>query len=111
MPIVTQFIMDFQKMTIKSQQAIQDAQQLVTEKGQQSIETAHLLRVMLDADKNVIPYLLKKLSINTGLLEQALDKQIESFPKVSGGQIQLSRTATEAVNRSFTYLKEFGDEF
>ena len=103
--------MDFQKMTIKSQQALQDAQQLVTEKGQQSIETAHLLRVMLDADKNVIPYLLKKLSVNTGLLEQALDKQIESFPKVSGGQIQLSRTATEAVNRSFTFLKEFGDEF
>ncbi|MCZ4408441.1 ATP-dependent chaperone ClpB [Cryomorphaceae bacterium 1068] len=103
--------MDFQKMTIKSQQAIQDAQQLVTEKGQQSIETAHLLRVMLDADKNVIPYLLKKLSVNTDLLEQALDKQIESFPKVSGGQVQLSRSATEAVNRSFTYLKEFGDEF
>ena len=98
-------------MTIKSQQALQDAQQLVTENGQQSIETAHLLRVMLDADKNVIPYLLKKLSVNTGLLEQALDKQIESFPKVSGGQIQLSRTATEAVNRSFTFLKEFGDEF
>ena len=98
-------------MTIKSQQALQDAQQLVTEKGQQSIETAHLLRVMLDADKNVIPYLLKKLSVNTGLLEQTLDKQIESFPKVSGGQIQLSRTSSEAVNRSFTYLKEFGDEF
>lgn len=98
-------------MTIKSQQAIQDAQQLVTENGQQSIETAHLLRVMLDADKNVIPYLLKKLSVNTNLLEQALDKQIESFPKVSGGQVQLSRSATEAVNRSFTFLKEFGDEF
>lgn len=103
--------MDFQKMTIKSQQALQDAQYLVTEKGQQSIETAHLLRVMLDADKNVIPYLLKKLSVNTGLLEQTLDKQIESFPKVSGGQVQLSRTSSEAVNRSFTYLKEFGDEF
>lgn len=98
-------------MTIKSQQALQDAQQLVTEKGQQSIETAHILRVMLDADKNVIPYLLKKLSVNTDLLEQTLDKQIESFPKVSGGEIQLSRTGSEAVNRSFTYLKEFGDEF
>jgi ATP-dependent Clp protease ATP-binding subunit ClpB len=103
--------MDFQKLTIKSQQAIQEAQQLVMEKGQQSIETAHLLRVMLDADKNVIPYLLKKLTVNTNLLEQALDKQIDSYPKVSGGQVQLSRSATEAVNRSFTYLKEFGDEF
>jgi len=103
--------MDFQKLTIKSQQAIQEAQQLVMEKGQQSIETAHILRVMLDADKNVIPYLLKKLSVNTSLLEQALDKQIESFPKVSGAQIQLARSANEAINRSFTYLKEFGDEF
>jgi len=103
--------MDFQKLTIKSQQAIQEAQQLVMEKGQQSIETAHLLKVMLDADKNVIPYLLKKLSVNTGLLEQALEKQIDSFAKVSGGQTQLSRAASEAINRSFTYLKEFGDEF
>lgn len=103
--------MDFQKMTIKSQQAIQEAQQLVMEKGQQSIETAHLLSVMLGVDKNVIPYLLKKLSVNTNLLEQALEKQIESYPKVSGGQVQLSRSASEAVNRSFTFLKEFGDEF
>lgn len=103
--------MDFQKLTIKSQQAIQEAQQLVMEKGQQTIETAHILRVMLDADKNVIPYLLKKLSVNTSLLEQAIDKQIESYPKVSGAQIQLGRGANEALNRSFTYLKEFGDEF
>jgi ATP-dependent Clp protease ATP-binding subunit ClpB len=103
--------MDFQKMTIKSQQAIQEASQLAMQKGQQGIETAHLLRVMLDADANVIPFLLKKLSVNTNSLTQALDKQIDSYPKVSGAQVQLSRGASEAVNRSFTLLKEFGDEF
>ena len=103
--------MDFQKLTIKSQEAIQEAQQMVTAKGQQSIEAAHLLKAMLEADENVVPYLLKKLSVNTDLLNQTLDKQIESYPKVSGGQVQMGRSATEVLNRSFSYLKEFGDEF
>ncbi len=103
--------MDFQKLTIKSQEAIQEAQQMVTAKGQQSIESAHLLKAMLEADENVVPYLLKKLSVNTELLNQTLDRQIDSYPKVSGGQVQMGRSATEVLNRSFTYLKEFGDEF
>lgn len=103
--------MDIQKLTIKSQEALQRAQQLVAAAGQQNIETPHLLKSMLEVDENVIPYLLKKLSINTGLLSQMLDKQIESYPKVSGGDIQLGRGARDAVNRSFNYLKEFGDEF
>ncbi|MEM9052412.1 MAG: Clp protease N-terminal domain-containing protein, partial [Bacteroidota bacterium] len=103
--------MDIQKMTIKSQQAIQQATQLAMAKGQQSIETAHLLRSMLEVDANVVPYLLKKLSVNTELLTQTLDKQVESYPKVSGGQVHLSVKAAEVVNRAFTFLKEFGDEF
>jgi len=98
-------------MTIKSQQAIQQATQLAMAKGQQSIETAHLLRSMIEVDANVVPYLLKKLSVNTELLAQTLDKQIESYPKVSGGQVHLSVKAAEVVNRAFTFLKEFGDEF
>ena len=103
--------MDIQKLTIKSQQAMQRATQLAMEKGQQSVETAHLLRSMLEIDANVVPYLLKKLSVNTELLTKTLDKQVESFPKVSGGQVHLSVKAAEVVNRAFTFLKEFGDEF
>jgi ATP-dependent Clp protease ATP-binding subunit ClpB len=103
--------MDFSKLTLKSQEALQSAQQLVTAKGQQSIETPHLLKAMLEVDVNVVPYLLKKLSVNTALFEQTLDKQIDSYPKVSGAQVQLGRYGTEALNRAFVSLKTFGDEF
>ncbi len=103
--------MDFQKLTIKSQEAIQASQQLVRSKNQQSMESAHLLTAMMEVDENVVPYLLRKLTVNTDLLEQLLNKQIDSYPKVSGGEVQMGRGAREALNRSFNYLKEFGDEF
>ena len=103
--------MDLQKLTIKSQQVIQDAQQLVTESGQQYIETPHLLKSMIKVDENVVPYLLKKLSVNTNLFEQVLEKQIGTYPKVSGASIQLGRGASQALNKSFKIMSEFGDEF
>ena len=103
--------MDLSKLTIKSQQAIQEAQQIVVQAGQQNIETPHMLIAMLQVDENVIPYLLKKLSVNVDMLKKTLARQISSYPKVNGAQVQLSRSASEAVNRSFTYLKSFGDEF
>ena len=103
--------MDFQKLTLKSQEAIQSAQQIVESKGQQIIETPHLLKSMINVDENVVPYLLKKLSVNTNLFEQMLDKQIDSYPKVSGGDIQMGRGMKDALNKSFNLLKEFGDEF
>ena len=103
--------MDFQKLTIKSQEAIQNAQQLVASAGQQIMETPHLLKAMINVDENVIPYLLKKLSVNMVLFEELLERQISSYPKVSGGDIQMGRGAKDALNRSFGLLKEFGDEF
>jgi ATP-dependent Clp protease ATP-binding subunit ClpB len=103
--------MDLQKLTIKSQQVIQDAQQLVTDLGQQYIETPHLLESMIKVDENVVPYLLKKLSVNTKLLEQVLEKQIGTYPKVTGGTVQLGRGASQALNKSFKIMGEFGDEF
>jgi len=103
--------MDLQKLTIKSQQVIQDAQQLVTDLGQQYIETPHLLQSMIKVDENVVPYLLKKLSVNTQLFEQVLEKQIGTYPKVSGGTVQLGRGASQALNKSFKIMSEFDDEF
>lgn len=103
--------MDFQKLTIKSQEAIQQAQQIVASAGQQIIETPHLLKAMLSVDENVVPYLLKKLSVNTDLFEQMIDRQIASYPKVSGGDPQMGRGMRDALNRSFSLLKEFGDDF
>lgn len=103
--------MDFSKFTLKSQEAIQRAQQIAIEKGQQTIENAHVLKAILEVDENVAPFLLKKMNVNVGILSQALDKMIESLPKVSGGNLTLSPEANVSLNKSVIYLKEFNDEF
>ena len=103
--------MDFSKFTLKTQEAIQKAQQVALEKGHQTIENAHLLKGVLQADTTVTPFLLKKLNVNVALLQQALDKLLDSFPKVSGGTMTLSSEANVAINRAQNFLKEFNDEF
>jgi ATP-dependent Clp protease ATP-binding subunit ClpB len=103
--------MDFSKFTLKTQEAIQKAQQIALEKGQQIIENAHLLKAIFEVDENVTPFLLKKLNVNVNILEQVLDKHLDSLPKVSGGQLSLSSEANNSLNRAQNYLKEFNDEF
>ncbi|MBX7095853.1 MAG: ATP-dependent chaperone ClpB [Flavobacteriales bacterium] len=103
--------MDFSKFTIKSQEAVQQAQQLAMENQNQQIEVGHLLKGILNVDENVTPYILKKLNANTNVMSQALDRIISGYPKVSGGQEYLSRNANQALQKAFGFLKEFGDEF
>ena len=103
--------MNFNNFTIKSQEAVQQAIQIATINAQQAIENGHLLKGILSVDENVTPFILKKLNVNTGMFEKALDKIVESYPKVSGGQPYLSNAANQAVAKASGYLKEFGDEF
>lgn len=103
--------MDFSKFTIKSQETIERAQQIALAKGQQSLENAHLLKAILEVDENVAPFLLKKLDVNVNLLGQALDRIIDSRPKVSGGQMHLSPDANATLNHAQNYLRELQDEF
>ncbi len=103
--------MDFSKFTLKTQEAIQKAQQVALEKGHQTIENSHLLKGVMLADDTVTPFLLKKLNVNVALLQQALDKMLDSFPKVTGGSMSLSSEANIAINRAQNFLKEFNDEF
>ena len=103
--------MDFSKFTLKTQEAIQKAQQVALEKGHQTIENAHLLKGVMLADTTITPFLLKKLNVNVALLQQALDKMLDSLPKVSGGNMSLSSEANIAINRAQNFLKEFNDEF
>ncbi len=103
--------MDIQKFTIKSQEAIQQAEQLATAKGHQAIENAHLLKGILTADKDVVPYLFSKLNVNTAIVEQTLDKILDSYAKVSGGQLYLSSNAQKTLNNAFNEMKNFGDEY
>lgn len=103
--------MNFNNFTIKSQEAIQQAQQLAQGFGHQQIENEHLLKAIFNIDENVTPFILKKLNVNLPLLEQVLDKQLESYPKVTGGDIILSREAGKTVNEASIIAKKMRDEF
>lgn len=97
--------------TIKSQEVLQGAQLLAQEKGHQQIENEHLFKSILQVDENVLPFILKKLNTNTALVTQILDKQLESLPKVSGGDIMFSQNAVKTLNESTIIAKKMEDEY
>ncbi len=103
--------MNFNQFTIKSQEAIQKAQELTVQNGQQAIESIHLLKGILLVDENATPFLLKKLNVDFPVFSQAVDRIIQSLPKVSGGEVYLSRDANQVLQKAPTYLAEFKDEF
>jgi ATP-dependent Clp protease ATP-binding subunit ClpB len=103
--------MNFNNFTIKAQEAVQQASAITEGNQQQAIETAHLLKGLLNVDENVVSYVLKKLNVNMNLLNQILDAQISKFPKVSGSNAYLSSGANTALQKAQSYLKEFKDEF
>ncbi|MBI9039437.1 MAG: ATP-dependent chaperone ClpB [Bacteroidales bacterium] len=103
--------MNFNNFTIKSQEAVQKAQEIAAANQQQAIENTHILKGILTVDENVIPYLLKKLNVNVNIFTQALDKIIESYPKVSGEGQFLTNDVKNALQKAQSFLKEFNDEF
>ncbi len=103
--------MNLNNYTIKSQEAIQQAQQLAQSLEHQQIENEHILKAIFEVDENVTPFLLKKLNVNLEMLKQILDKQLESFPKVQGGDIMLSREAGKAMNEASIIAKKMNDEY
>jgi len=103
--------MNFNQFTIKAQEAVQKAQQLALEYGHQAIDNGHLLKALMLSDAQIIPFLLKKMNVNLPIFEKALDKILESYPKVQGGDQHLSRHANETLNHAVIALKEFDDEY
>ncbi len=103
--------MDQNKLTIKTQEALQAAQLLATQNGQQTIETGHLLSGMLQVDKDVIPFLLKGLNVDTNMLEKAVDRIVSTYPKVSGGQTHTSNQMNQVLSNAFNELKTFNDTY
>ncbi len=103
--------MNFNNFTIKSQEAVEKATEIATAKQNQAIETSHVLKGMLMVDENVIPYLLKKLHVNLDSFTPALDRIIDAYPEVSGGDQFLSSDATKALQKATALAQEFKDEF
>jgi len=103
--------MNINKFTIKSQEALQQAQQIAQSFGQQQLENEHIFKGILEVDENVTPFILKKLNVNVELFKKILDSTIQSFPKVSGGDIMLSRDAGTTMNEAEIIAKKMNDEF
>lgn len=103
--------MNFDKFTIKSQEALQKSAEIATANLQQAIEPGHLLKAILATDENVSNYLFKKLNINSTILETKLEEIVDSYPKVSGQQAYLSNTTNTVLQNAEKELREFKDEY
>jgi len=105
--------MNLNNFTIQAQEILQQAQQLAFNESNPNIETAHLLKALLEDKEGPVSYLLKKNNVNTGFVEDKLNQQLQRLPKVQGGQPaqSVSREANNVILKAGAVLKEFGDEF
>lgn len=104
--------MNVNKFTIKSQEAVQQAQQIALAQSHQAIDSSHILKGIMKVDENLTPFILKKLNVNPQILDQGLDRVMNTLPKVSGSSSQhLSTHAIQIFNDAETLAKELNDEF
>ena len=101
--------MNLNNLTIKSQEAVQSAQQLAISLGHQSIEPAHILKGMIDVDDNLLNYIFKKVNVNPARITDGLSGILNSFPVVSGGNIYLSEESNKLLQKSISLSKTFGE--
>jgi len=103
--------MNFNQFTVKAQESVQAMQQIAVEKGHQSLEPGHLLQGILQTDDTVTAFLIKKCGASPDAIHQVVNKMVDGYPVVSGGQPFLSRSLSEVFNKANGYLKTMGDEF
>ena len=103
--------MNFNDYTIKAQEAVQQAVNLAQSHGQQAIEPVHLLQGVMKVGEQGTNFIFQKLGMNGQQIALVLDKQIESLPRVQGGEPYLSRECNEVLQQAQQLSKELGDEF
>ncbi|MDP2088593.1 MAG: ATP-dependent chaperone ClpB [Flavobacteriaceae bacterium] len=103
--------MNLNNFTIKSQEAVQQAQQIAQGLEHQQIENAHILKGIIEVDENVTPFLIQKLGVNFELLKTTVDHILKGFAKVSGGEQILSPTASTTLMEATNLAKKMKDEY
>ena len=103
--------MNLNNITLKTQEILQSAQLLAQQYQHQQIEPEHLFKALLEIDKDMIPYLFKKLQLNKDLLEKSMEKKLVALPKVQGGQHMFSQKASQCVLEAQKLAQENGDDF
>jgi ATP-dependent Clp protease ATP-binding subunit ClpB len=103
--------MNFDNFTLKAQESVRKAQEIASGYQNQAIEPAHLLKGVMAVEENVVPVILKKLDVDVVTLTKTIDRVIEGFPRVTGGEHYLSKDANAALQKALKYMKDFNDEF
>ncbi len=103
--------MNLNQFTVKSQEAIQKAQQVAMEFGNQSIEPQHLLEGIFESDEHISTFLLKKSEADATLIRERNRENLETLPKVEGGDLYLSQTANKVLLEAPNIAKKMGDEY
>ena len=103
--------MDFNKFTIKAQEAIQEALNIAEQQGQQVIEPVHILCGILKSSEEIASFLLQKAGANIENIKRQLNDTLRTLPKVSGGTPYLSRESNQAITKAQERAKRMGDEF
>lgn len=103
--------MNFNNFTIKSQEVVQKAIDFTKQSGQQQIEPVHLLKAIISESETIVNFVFQKLGANLNGVKTAVDQAISSLPKVSGGDVFLSRESNDALQKSVDFSKSMGDEY
>lgn len=105
--------MNFNNLTLKSQEAIANAQMLAMQNQQQRIDNLHILKSLMDVDANVVPFLLKKMDVNPRVLEQVINRQLQHLPKGNGNSndVYLAPGVNTSIQRAIIFSNELKDEF
>src|ERR1035437_4300286 len=111
MKVIIKNIMNLNNFTLKSQETVQKASTLAHTNQNQAIENGHLLKGLMTEAEDVVSFLLNKLNVNITNLTKVLDKILESYPKVAGGEEYLSSAANTSLQKAIVISKEFGDQF
>ncbi len=103
--------MNFNNFTIKSQEVVQKAIDLTKQAGQQQIEPVHLLKAIISESETIVNFIFQKLGANLNGVKMGVDQAISSLPKVSGGDVFLSRESNDALQKAVDFSKSMGDEY
>ncbi len=103
--------MNFNNFTIKSQEVVQKAIDYTKEAGQQQIEPVHILKAIISESETIVNFIFQKLGANLNGVKMAVEQTIAALPKVSGGDVMLSRESNDAMQKSIDFSKSLGDEY
>ncbi len=103
--------MNFNNFTIKSQEAVQKAVEITRSSGQQAIEPVHILKGVIAEGDSLVKFIFQKVGANLAMVEQNIDKEIQSLPKVSGAEPYLSRSSNDVLQKAIDFAKKMGDEY